>query len=245
MNSNLAEALNKVVQEKIQDFIRQISDNYELDYFDVLDVWNCMEAGYSFDNAKTEKKAEKKATKTEKPEKTEKKATKTEKPEKPEKPEKTEKKAAKTEKKSEKTSKPEKKVTKNDKTVKKAGVKDSDIKTCPYENTKGKNAGEKCGVKVKEGIYCSKHKKFEPEDKPEDKPDKKKSTKKTSTDKKSPEKKASPELKFSMNKNHNVLWNPETGFYIKSKDDKTVVGKIVDDDTLFFSKSSSLRPFLS
>ena len=108
---------------------------------------------------------------------------------------------------------------------------------CPYVFTKGSSAGEKCGCKPKnDSLYCSKHKKYEGDENKQKiikkvLPIPKKSIIPISPPKKSiiPLKPNPVSIILRMNKNIDKLWHSETGMIFKSKDERIVIGKYVND----------------
>jgi hypothetical protein len=131
-----------------------------------------------------------------------------------------------------------------------------DDNVCPYVFTKGYSAGEKCGCKPKnDSLYCSKHKKYEGDENKEKIIKKVLPIPKKSIIPISPPKKSITQLKpnsvsiiLRMNKNINKLWHSETGMVFKSKDERIVIGKNVNDkiqelseDDLEICKSMNFR----
>lgn len=122
---------------------------------------------------------------------------------------------------------------------------------CPYVFSKGKNAGETCGSKSKEGgTYCSKHSKFEEIGQVEKKKtpkvkesSKSMSSKVTSSKKNSPEKKPTERI-IKLNMDIDKFWNAETQLVFKSKDDRIVIAsyrdgvlkELTDDDIILCEK---------
>ena len=113
---------------------------------------------------------------------------------------------------------------------------------CPYVFSKGKNSGEVCNGKPKNGCqYCSKHSKFEGVGQSEKKvtPSKKSISKTSNTKKKSPEPK-STDIIIRKNPEINKFWDPKTELVFRSQDDRVVIGsyrdeklnKLVNDDIL-------------
>jgi hypothetical protein len=133
-------------------------------------------------------------------------------------------------------------VCKNNKITINTNVKKSpEIKTdlknvpndgaCPYVFSKGKNSGEVCNGKPKNGCqYCSKHTKFEGVGQTEKKvtPSKKSISKTTSTKKKSPEPK-STDIIIRKNQEINKFWDPKTELVFRSQDDRVVIASYRDD----------------
>jgi len=114
-----------------------------------------------------------------------------------------------------KAKKPRVKKSKDDDSVKSkdtSKTKSDDSSCCQYVFTKGKNAGENCTIKPKDGEYCSKHKKekVEKEKKP--------------ADNKKSEKSEKTKFIIRKNKDLDLFWNPETKLVFKSKDEKVVIG---------------------
>ena len=109
----------------------------------------------------------------------------------------------------------------------------ADISSCQYLFTKGKQEGEPCGSKTKDGCkFCPKHAKYEGLEQKTKKviP----TTKKASSEAKStdPLKNSSPVKKsiskmLRKNKDINHLWHSDTGMVFKSKDQLIVIGKCV------------------
>jgi len=104
---------------------------------------------------------------------------------------------------------------------------------CPYLFVKGDKEGETCGAKPKEGgEYCSRHNKFEGVGQKEKKkipvPEKQSVTSKSSP-KAKPAAVEKPKVVIRLNKSIDKYWNPETSLVFKSKDDRVVIGKCVDD----------------
>ena len=104
---------------------------------------------------------------------------------------------------------------------------------CPYVFIKGKNEGQTCNSKPKEGAtYCSRHAKCEETGQKEKKkiPSAKTvSSKNEDKDKKKKDEK--PKIVIRMNKDINKYWNPETKLVFKSKEERVVIGNY-DNDTL-------------
>ena len=104
---------------------------------------------------------------------------------------------------------------------------------CPYVFIKGKNEGQLCNSKPKDGAtYCSRHIKCEEEGQKEKKKipsAKTMSSKNEDKDKKKKEEK--PKIVIRMNKDINKYWNPETKLVFKSKEERIVIGNY-DNDTL-------------
>tara|TARA_A100001011_G_C14318317_1_gene849079 strand:- start:5026 stop:5886 length:861 start_codon:yes stop_codon:yes gene_type:complete len=98
--------------------------------------------------------------------------------------------------------------------------KDTQIKTsltCPYVFTKGSRCGEQCGCKPKNGNkYCCKHKKYE------DIPIKEKKITPTV-------KKEKVNIILRKHKLTNMLWHSESGMVFKSCNERTVIGRIIND----------------
>lgn len=106
---------------------------------------------------------------------------------------------------------------------------------CPYVFTKGKNSGQSCNAKLKDGLtYCSKHQKCEGIGQAE-----KKKTPKTkesisskavgTTSKKSSPEKRPIEKIIKLNNDINKLWHAETELVFKSKDERVVIASYRDD----------------
>lgn len=119
-------------------------------------------------------------------------------------------------------------------TPKKSKSKSKDVEgCCPYVFIKGKNEGQTCNSKPKEGAtYCSRHAKCEETGQKEKKkiPSAKTvSSKNEDKDKKKKDEK--PKIVIRMNKDINKYWNPETKLVFKSKEERVVVGNY-DNDTL-------------
>ncbi len=96
---------------------------------------------------------------------------------------------------------------------------------CPYKSSKGKNAGKICGVKAKDGgVYCATHKKYEGQEAKEKKvlPMPKSNSSVTSTIE-------SSQRVFRKHKQLDKLYHPNTNFVIESKENRIIIGKIVDD----------------
>lgn len=123
------------------------------------------------------------------------------------------------------------KTTSSKTTASKTSSKPSspDKSTCPYVFSKGDKSGSVCGSSSKSGAtYCSKHSKFEGIGQ-EQKPTKKvvPSASKAKKDESLVPIVSGPVLK--LNKNLNKFWHSVSGMVFKSKDDKVVIGKCVDD----------------
>jgi hypothetical protein len=144
-------------------------------------------------------------------------------------------------------------TSKNKETVKKSPVQKKENKTekqnkkekdgddeadeddrCPYVFTKGKNSGQSCNAKLKDGLtYCSKHQKCEGIGQAE-----KKKTPKTkesisskavgTTSKKSSPEKRPIEKIIKLNNDINKLWHAETELVFKSKDERVVIASYRD-----------------
>lgn len=129
------------------------------------------------------------------------------------------------------------------KTTKSATKKDSDIESvasskktieggCPYVFSKGKDAGNACSIKPKDGkTYCSKHLKCDESGQKEKKVSP--TTKKTVASVNSKPKSSPVEKKrivIRMNKDINKYWNPETHLVFKSKEERVVIGSCTDDE---------------
>ncbi len=102
---------------------------------------------------------------------------------------------------------------------------------CPYVFSKGKNSGETCNGKPKNGCeYCSKHSKFEGIGQTEKKvtPSKKSISKTSNTKKKSPEPK-STDIIIRKNPEINKFWDPKTELVFRSQDDRVVIASYRDD----------------
>jgi predicted DNA-binding WGR domain protein len=116
-------------------------------------------------------------------------------------------------------------------TTKTNSVASADPNGCPYKFIKGTKQDTTCGAKAKEGnVYCSRHKKYEGTEPKERKssPDPKRSTvKHKKSESRSPVK--STQRVLRKNKKLDKLWHPETGLVFKSANERTVVGKCVDD----------------
>ena len=117
---------------------------------------------------------------------------------------------------------------------------------CPYLFIKGKNEGNICGSKPKDGAtYCSRHSKHEGVGQKEKK---KIPTAKKISEKAAPKEKSSPSQKPKMiiriNKDLDKYWNPESCLVFKSKDERVVIGsyrdekfeKLNDEDILLCEK---------
>ncbi len=100
---------------------------------------------------------------------------------------------------------------------------------CPYKWVKGKKAGQICGTKSKNGLYCSTHKKYENFEQKQRKIvpvcartelAKKENKEITNNENK---------LTFRKNKELNLYINTSNNFALSSVRDKIVVGKIVDN----------------
>jgi hypothetical protein len=97
---------------------------------------------------------------------------------------------------------------------------------CQYKPTKGKNAGQICGVKPKAGgVYCATHKKYEGQEPKEKKviPEPKKGKSKTSPPTKNVQR------VVRTHKTLNKLYHPDTDLVFKSAQDRVVIGKIVEN----------------
>lgn len=132
-------------------------------------------------------------------------------------------------------------------TPKKAKTKSKEVEGgCPYVFIKGKNEGQTCNSKPKEGAtYCSRHAKCEETGQKEKKkiPSAKTvSSKNEDKDKKKKDEK--PKIVIRMNKDINKYWNPETKLVFKSKEERVVIGnydnntlnKLTDDDVAVCEK---------
>ena len=103
---------------------------------------------------------------------------------------------------------------------------------CPYVFIKGKDEGNTCSSKPKDGCtYCSKHQKCEGTGQKDKKKvpavDKKTiSSSKTSKPKESSSEK--PKIFIRLNKEINKYWFPETNLVFKSKDERVVCGSYID-----------------
>jgi len=102
---------------------------------------------------------------------------------------------------------------------------------CPYKFIKGGREGELCGAKPKDGCtYCGRHSKHEGT------VQKPKKSVPTIGSKVSVKKKPKISTKVLPFKRHpsmkDIIWNMTTGFYIKSKEEQVVVGKIVDGELI-------------
>jgi hypothetical protein len=105
------------------------------------------------------------------------------------------------------------------------------VKTCNFELARGPRSGQKCGKKAEKGSsYCSTHLAFENEMNETLKTFVKSHNKRKEnqiTDSK--ENQASDYRVFKKHKALNVFYNDKTGFVLRSKSDRTVVGKVVGD----------------
>ena len=111
----------------------------------------------------------------------------------------------------------------------------SDFIGCPYLFTKGNREGECCGSKPKNGaVYCSRHKKYEGVPPKEKKvlPTSKKSIASGVKSKKSPVTKQNNDKILRKNTKIDKLWHQESGMVFKSKTERIVIGKCVDDKIL-------------
>ena len=110
------------------------------------------------------------------------------------------------------------------------------ISKCTYKFTKGKSKGACCGLKTKNGIYCSKHKKFEDfqtKEKTNLPCSKRKSLEVQSKSVRSKSSDVSSGSQI-IRKNKaiiggDVLWHPESGLVFKSATDPFVIGKCVNN----------------
>jgi len=111
---------------------------------------------------------------------------------------------------------------------------------CPYVFIKGKNEGQTCNSKPKDGAtYCSRHTKCEETGQKEKKKiPSAKTVASKNEDKDKKKKDEKPKIVIRMNKDINKYWNPETKLVFKSKEERVVIGnydnntlnKLTDDD---------------
>lgn len=111
---------------------------------------------------------------------------------------------------------------------------------CPYVFIKGKNEGQTCNSKPKDGAtYCSRHAKCEETGQKEKKKiPSAKTVASKNEDKDKKKKDEKPKIVIRMNKDINKYWNPETKLVFKSKEERVVIGnydnntlnKLTDDD---------------
>ena len=129
----------------------------------------------------------------------------------------------------------------NNKTEKRPSAAKADISSpsnfigCPYLFTKGNREGECCGSKPKNGaVYCSRHKKYEGVPPKEKKvlPVSKKSIASSVKTKKSPVTKQNSDKILRKNTKIDKLWHQESGMVFKSKTERVVIGKCIDDNIL-------------
>ena len=106
---------------------------------------------------------------------------------------------------------------------------------CPYMYQKGKRKGEICAAKArKNGTYCSRHKKHENSEPkkvgktPLPKP-RSKGKSLASSKRKSPRRSPQEKLVLRNNRKLGVLWHSLSGMVFKSKNERIVVGKVVND----------------
>jgi len=103
---------------------------------------------------------------------------------------------------------------------------------CPYVFAKGKNQGETCGSKPKDGgTYCGKHQKCEGVGQTEKvkSPVGKKSISESSEKKDKEPVKKKTQIVIRLNKKLDKYWNPETTLVFKSKEDRVVIGSFKDE----------------
>ena len=151
-----------------------------------------------------------------------------------------------------KVAKVTKKTTTDDKSetasVKSGRSKKSTEGGCPYVFIKGKDEGNSCGSKPKDGLtYCGKHQKCEGVGQAEKKksPVGKKSIANSPDNKdKKPKEEKKVQIVIRLNKKLDKYWNPETFLVFKSKEDRVVVGsykeekyeKLTPDDIVICEK---------
>jgi hypothetical protein len=101
---------------------------------------------------------------------------------------------------------------------------------CPYVFTRGDKAGSCCGCKARNGIYCSKHKKYENDDAQSTSSKTSNASSKASN---ASSKKAPQNLKkvFVRHRFLNVMWNRETRLVIKGADERVIIGKVCESNT--------------
>jgi hypothetical protein len=119
-------------------------------------------------------------------------------------------------------------------TPKQSKAKSKDIEGgCPYVFIKGKNEGNICNSKPKDGAtYCSRHAKCEETGQKEKKKiPSAKTVASKNEDKDKKKKDEKPKIVIRMNKDINKYWNPETKLVFKSKEERVVIGNY-DNDTL-------------
>jgi hypothetical protein len=110
---------------------------------------------------------------------------------------------------------------------------------CPYIYTKGEKEGQSCGINPKGSVvYCTRHKKYEGQEPKQKKivPSAKKSIAGSTPSKVSAPVAKEVNIVLRKNKVIDKLWHSATGMVFKSAKERIVIGKFVDDKLLPLSK---------
>lgn len=237
--SSMIKDIESIINNNISEFIRSVCDKRDLDTDELYDMWEVISGSKLTNGKKETTKETKKEVKNEPKKKTLKKKQvespcesdndsddSTSKKE----VNKTNKETVKETKKEVKkeVKKTTKKETKSSDSYESDNESDNSKKSgCPYKFTKGVREGQVCGSNSSSGTYCSKHKKYENEE-----PKKKNVAPKVGvkSKKESETKEPSPKtLEFSKHKTLPYIWNELTGLILKSKTEKVIIGKIIDN----------------